>query len=141
MSTKENKKVSRYQKLDEQGKRKVIDTYNKWVQNNPIRQRYNLAYDRAKRKGHDFDIDVEYLQELFEQQNGKCAYTKVDLTQSKSKIINMSIDRIDNSKGYTKGNVVWVSSIVNSMKNDLTEDEFIYVINLLYENIVKNSIV
>lgn len=49
----------------------------------------------------------------------------------------MSIDRIDNSKGYIKGNVVWVSSIVNSMKNDLTEDEFVYVINLIYENIVK----
>lgn len=118
-------------------KKKANQTYNKWVQNNPIRQRYNLAKDRAKRKGHEFDIDVEYLHELFEQQNGKCAYSNVELTQSKSKIINMSIDRIDNSKGYIKGNVVWVSSIVNSMKNDLTEDEFVYVINLIYENIVK----
>ncbi len=35
----------------------------------------------------------------------------------------ISIDRIDSSKGYVRGNVQLVCWVVNQMKNDLTNDE------------------
>ena len=34
-----------------------------------------------------------------------------------------SLDRIDNDKGYTKGNVIMVSHMANSIKNQATPDQ------------------
>ena len=50
----------------------------------------------------------------------------------------ISIERIDSNKGYTKDNVVLVAGIVNSMKNDLSQDEFIKTINLICKNFPGN---
>ena len=47
-------------------------------------------------------------------------------------INTLSIDRLDSSKGYTKDNVVLVTAIVNSMKNDLSENEFIKIIKKIF---------
>lgn len=46
---------------------------------------------------------------------------------------NLSIDRIDSSKGYTKDNVQLVTMAANQMKNDLTLDELI----VMCSNIMK----
>ena len=133
---------SRYQNLSEEDKKNYIDNakknFKKWVNDNPIRYRFNLAKDRAKRKGLEFTIDLEYLEKLFDEQEGKCKYTGVKLIQSKNKINSMSIDRIDSNKGYIMGNVVFTSAIVNTMKNDLTEDDFLTVIKLINEYHIKS---
>lgn len=52
---------------------------------------------------------------------------------------SLSIDRIDTEKGYTRDNIVLVSSIVNSMKNDLSEIEFFKVVDKIYHNRCLNS--
>ena len=36
---------------------------------------------------------------------------------------NISIDRIDSSVGYVRGNVQFVCDIVNRMKSDLSQEE------------------
>ena len=47
-------------------------------------------------------------------------------TRSKNrKIGNISLDRIDSSKGYTKDNVQWLHKDVNNLKMDFDQKEFL----------------
>jgi hypothetical protein len=45
-------------------------------------------------------------------------YSKI----KKNPIYSASIDRIDSSLGYVKGNVRWVSRAMNWMKNEMTDE-------------------
>ncbi len=79
--------------------------------------------DRAL--GRECDINVQYVLDLFNKQNGKCALTGVDMTLPDvgRSIFDLSIDRIDNSKGHIKGNVHLVCQGVNFMRNAYTVEE------------------
>jgi hypothetical protein len=80
----------------------------------------------AKRKQHlGFDIDLVYIVRIYEAQNGKCAVSGVEMTYlagSGRLQTNISIDRIDSSKGYLRGNVQLVCDVVNRMKQDMPEE-------------------
>jgi len=82
----------------------------------------------AKRKQHlGFDIDLIYLLNLYEQQQGRCALSGVPMTYLAGNgrvATNISIDRIDSSAGYVRGNVQFVCNVVNRMKQDLPQNEF-----------------
>ena len=82
----------------------------------------------AKRRGLDFDLDAKYLWELFQKQNGKCYISGIELklkTRASRHDSNASLDRIDSSKGYIKGNVGWVYEPINHMKWDMSLTEFL----------------
>jgi hypothetical protein len=83
----------------------------------------------SKRKQHlGFDIDLMYLLGLYETQNGACAVSNQQMTYTAGggrTLTNISIDRIDSKKGYIKGNVQLVCDIVNRMKSDMTQLEFV----------------
>jgi hypothetical protein len=70
------------------------------------------------------DIDKDYLESIW---TGKCAISGIDiLHKSKDKKTDMfsaSLDRIDSSKGYIKGNVQFVALGVNYAKNGFTNEE------------------
>jgi hypothetical protein len=51
----------------------------------------------------------------------------------------MSIDRINNSKGYHKDNIVVVSDLVNTIKSSATINEMYMVANFYYE-LEKNNL-
>ena len=93
-----------------------------------------------KTKNHiqEYNLTKEYIQEILENQNYKCAYTGVELKIG-NKLTNPTIDRIDSSKGYIKGNIVICTEFANTAKNDLTLDEFKNQINLLYNTLIKNK--
>jgi hypothetical protein len=85
---------------------------------------------RKVRKGREnlpFDIDIEYIWDLFLKQNRKCSLSGVDIyfRGKSSRDITASLDRIDNSLGYIKGNVQWVHKDVNKMKNVFTQEYFL----------------
>lgn len=102
---------------------------------------YNNAKKRAKKL--DIELKVEDIHELYIKQNGLCAISGLKLThetyanKDKEYIINrlnISIDRIDSNLGYSKNNVQLVAAIVNRMKTDLPDSEFIKICSIIAEN-------
>lgn len=80
----------------------------------------------AKSRGIKLEINIEDAYELFQKQNGKCNLTgkKIELRTVRN-TGTASLDRIDNSKGYIKGNLQWIHKKLNFMKGKLTQEEFI----------------
>lgn len=74
-------------------------------------------------------VTVDELVEIWEQQNGLCAVTKMPMTHQNGDgwiWTNASIDRIDNSVGYAKDNVRLVCTAVNIMRNKMTDEELLW---------------
>jgi hypothetical protein len=93
---------------------------------------------RARSENILFDLDAEYLIQLWNEQDGKCFYTEhpIDftlLTQSRAHphLFQPSLDKKDPALGYVKGNVVWTAYVINRMKNDLDYDDFIAACSLI----------
>jgi hypothetical protein len=73
------------------------------------------------------DFDAEFILNLYIKQEGKCAYFGITMdTHSAGKkcLLNPSLDRIDNSKGYIKSNVVLCTLMANYARNDASYDEW-----------------
>lgn len=77
----------------------------------------------------EYDVSIEYLERLFKEQDGKCAYSGVSLSFEDSlrerPDATASLDRTDPSRGYVVGNVKWVHKDINRMKMSLSEDRFL----------------
>jgi hypothetical protein len=103
----------------------------------PFRTLLKSCRTRTNKSGQPkgtFDLDLPYMKQLWEEQEGKCSVTKVELKleNSYNKNYQASLDRIDSSKGYTKGNVRYISVSVNWLKNNLDDNhlrEFIQICN------------
>lgn len=103
---------------------------------------HNALYGRwragAKSRNYPFEVSVEYLQELLEGQNFKCAYTNMDMLCPKtynekremtSSPYLLSLDRIDNELGYTEGNVQFVCVWTNKAKGAYSHKTFKDILN------------
>lgn len=89
-------------------------------------------YRGKRKKKYGSDVTVEYLKELWEKQKGICPFTgwKLSLPQDASKwdeksTQNASLDRIDNSIGYMKDNVRFISVMANLARQDFTDEQVI----------------
>ena len=98
---------------------------------------HNALYGRwianAKSRNYPFQVSIEYLQELLERQNYKCAYTNMDMLcpktyNEKRKMTSspylISLDRIDNELGYIEGNVHFVCVWTNKAKGAYSHEIF-----------------
>ena len=95
-----------------------------------------LAHRR--KKTHEFSLTKEDLHKKYDNQKGLCAYSGMIMTHIKDgsgyHLTNISIDRIDNEKGYTKENVCLVCLAINMMKYTLDLDDLIDWCKLVAEN-------
>lgn len=97
---------------------------------------FNRIRSTAKTKNLEFEVSIEYLWELYEHQNGKCALTGMDIYFNDYNLDQKtaSLDRIDSSKGYIPGNVQWVHKEINRMKSNFPTDGFLRWCNLVINN-------
>lgn len=108
-----------------------VETYRRGLSvENYLKAALKDAKRRAKSCGRDLDLDLEFLLALFKKQGGRCALSNRVLTWYSGKgrhqsFHNISLDRIDSSKGYLKENVQIVCYMVNLMKNRLTKEELL----------------
>lgn len=99
-------------------------------------RKWTKNQEPEKRK-KEYNIDLDYLLELWEKCNGICFRFKKKMTTLDNDLWLVSIDRIDSKKGYMKGNVQLVSSLYNQMKMNRTEEEMDKVfdqLKLVYSN-------
>ena len=75
------------------------------------------------------ELSPEILENLLIKQKYKCALTGIKLTCLRANGIkfktNASIDRINSDLGYNVDNIQLVCSVVNSLKSNLTNHEYI----------------
>ena len=84
---------------------------------------YGRAKQSAKEKNLEFNLDVDdiIIPEYCPLLNLKLTFTFT----SENRESYYSIDRIDSSKGYIKGNVQIMSLKANTMKNSATNEELV----------------
>lgn len=90
----------------------------------------NGAKSRATKKGLDFNLTDEYLETLYIGTQGFCPMTGIVMeweagTRAERNLNSVSLDRIDNSKGYVKGNVRLVSTWYNNARNHSSDEYFL----------------
>ena len=94
----------------------------------------------AKKRNYDINISIEYAWKLYLKQKKKCALSGIEIKFSRSftregrKEHTCSLDRIDSSQGYIKGNVQWVHKDINKMKSDFNVEYFKDMCALIAKN-------
>lgn len=86
---------------------------------------------RRRNKVLEYNLTLEYIKELLLKQEYKDYYTG----QVPENYKDYSIDRIDSNLGYIEGNIVITTNRVNTMKNDMSTEEFKKLISDIYKNI------
>lgn len=80
---------------------------------------------RAKKNARDRNLEFNLTIEDCMDIPNRCPILKTKITTTEKFSINhqLSIDRIDSSKGYIKGNITFISRRANLVKSDLTLEQ------------------
>lgn len=107
--------------------------------------KFKYHYRTVKKRYKECEITIEDLEDAWTKQNGICEFSGVKLVLSsyskieKNQIYSASLDRIDSSKGYVKGNIRWVSRSINYMKNTMPDEMVWELCKLIKENLIKKG--
>jgi len=86
----------------------------------------------AKKRLLDFNLDFDYLCEMWDIQDGKCAYSGIPMSIESNSDVVVSLDRINPDLGYIKGNVVYCIDRINTMKWTSSLSMFKKLIDTIY---------
>lgn len=94
---------------------------SEWQEKNIVSILYHISKSRAKKKGLEFNIEKSdiVIPDI-------CPILRIPFDHSRYKgrrFNGASIDRIDSSKGYIKGNIQIVSDLANRMKANATIEQ------------------
>lgn len=91
---------------------------------------FNYTFRNVKHRFKEYNITVQDLKEIWENQKGICPYTGLSLILPTYKnlkeipiSLRASLDRIDSSKGYTKDNIQFISTPINYLKNTMSDSD------------------
>lgn len=102
-----------------------------------VRLWQNTLLHDCKNRNLEVNIDIDYINFLFDKQNGKCFWFGVELKPSniKKHPQQPSLDRLDNSLGYIKNNVVLTCYSANIGRNENDKDTWIDFLKQIKPNI------
>jgi len=102
---------------------------------------------QAKSREHCFDLTLDDFKEITKKNCYYCDEIPINVcdrkkhNRSNGNFIYNGIDRKDNTKGYTKNNVVPCCKVCNSMKSKLSEKEFIsHIKKIVSYHCIKNNL-
>lgn len=93
------------------------NTLHYFIQNLVIHARYHSKIRRQKRDFPiDFNITNDFVMELWNKQDGKCALSGLKMSHELHSDFKCSLERIDNDLDYTKDNVILIINELNTSK-------------------------
>lgn len=101
-------------------RQKYLDDRAVYRANNKTIIMLSQAQSRAKKNNTPFDID---LSDIILPEYCPLLNIKLDDTNETKHANSPSLDRINNTKGYVKGNVAVISSLANTMKSNASYKE------------------
>lgn len=110
--------------------REMEESYLKSIKKNIKQVSHNLIHNskssQKKSRGTKvIGFDLDYLYNLLEEQEYKCAITGIVMNLRTNNPYKASIDRIDSNKPYCKENIHLVCHAINSAKSTMDYFEFI----------------
>lgn len=135
-------KVKEYQKefnLKYPGR--ISENRRKWADRNVEKRMFKNVKNRARRQNILFNLEVTDIVVPL-----KCPILNIKFKHNNRKTAKYnspSLDRIDNNKGYIKGNIQVISYRANTMKGDATPQEllqFAYWVLLTYGHLIDKEI-
>jgi hypothetical protein len=112
-----------------------INTAKKMIKALQYRKQRDIYYKRTIK---EIGINENDLFEKFQQQEGKCYWTSLNLDEKYNLISKhpfaISVERLDNNIGYTFDNIVLTRRIFNLGRSDFPEKDFYDVIKSLKED-------
>jgi hypothetical protein len=108
-------KKAEYQKAYKiKNRTRLLEYKRKWKANNYELTMYDNAKHRARRKGLEFTIDMSDL--IIPEM---CPILEIPIKMNVGGVQHdsPSLDRIDNNRGYIKGNIMIISNLANVMKS------------------------
>lgn len=123
----------------------TIDCVNKYGStfDGFIKMLYYDLISNAKKRNIQVYITIDDIKSQYENQLGFCALTRFKLTWTKYPVesqfhinnkFNISVDRIDSNKDYTKDNIQLVCAMTNIIKYKLSSDKFIELCKKISKN-------
>ncbi len=120
-----NEDLTYHQRYYQENKEKLLVKHRERCRRTP---RYALISILAlARKRADTTIDQQYLLELYDVQQGLCALSGIKMTWATGKMspTSISVDRIDQAKGYIEGNVRLVCVAINAFRSTMSDQEML----------------
>ena len=120
---------------------KIAQRRREWADKNVEKRMFKNVKSRATREAVLFNIQLSDI-----VVPSKCPILNIEFkhdNRGNAKYNSPSLDRIDNSKGYIKGNVQVISYRANTMKGDATPEEllkFAYWVILTYGHLINKEI-
>ena len=96
---------------------------SKWQEAHINSVLYHASKSRAKKKNIEHSITIDDIIVPV-----KCPILNIELDHSRNKgrrYNGASLDRIDSTKGYVKGNIQVISDLANRMKTDATPEQLL----------------
>ena len=93
-------------------------SYSKYGRSASWRKFFEYNMMRYKQQHLKSDLDLRYLAELLSKQGGKCLITGTKLNHTVGDWSCCMISRIDQDRGFIKGNVVLLCRWINLIRDD-----------------------